>query len=219
MLRHPAEAINIARRATDGLPTGSDAFKQAFAKAAEVQEKRLGTLTEAQVAELASVHLQTLADPAAARRVQENWLRGRERVLGENDGPGRLALARLWFRWLREREAAARLCQQALRVAPDLSAAEQMLREDLRYRRVGMEWVADPQGPLPLKPAQIRPGMTASEVIESLGQPQRVARQILFRRYLEQWTYDAPAGLVLELDCLRGQDPRVLTVHAPAVRP
>jgi hypothetical protein len=219
MLLHPTEAINIARRASDGLQASSDAFKRVFAKAAEVQEKRLGTLSEAQVTELASVHLQTLADPPSARRVQENWLKARERMLADNDGPGRLAVARLWFRWLRERAAAARLCQEALRVAPDLVAAEQMLRDDLRYRLVRTDWVADPQGPAPLKPAQVRPGMTAAEVVEGLGQPQRIARQVLFRRFLEQWSYDTPPGLVIEFDCLKGQDSRVLTVHSPPARP
>jgi hypothetical protein len=216
MNRHPAEAINIARRETQDLPPRSEPFLKAFAKAAEIQERRLATLSEAQVTELANVHRQTLGDAAAARRVQQNWLRARERALAGNDAPARVALARLWLTWLADRKTAARLCQEALRLDPDLTAAERMLRDDLHYRLVDRQWVP---GPTAGNPAPVRPGMTQAEVIASLGQPQQIARQVLFRRYLEQWTYAAPSRVVIEFDCLKGQDPRVLTVHAPTVRP
>src|SRR5262249_42076995 len=173
MSRFPAEAINIARRATENLPPRSEAFQKVFAKAAEVQERRLTALSEAQVVELANLYQQTLGDAAAARRVRQDWLKARERSLADNDAPGRVALARLWLTWLGEREAAARLCLHALRLDPDLPAAERMLRDHLGYRLVGKEWVA---GPGVANPARVRPGMTAAEVVAGLGQPQRVAR-------------------------------------------
>jgi hypothetical protein len=216
MARFPAEAINIARRATENLPPRSEAFRKVFAKAAEVQEQRLTALSEAQVVELANLHQQTLADAAAAQRVRQNWLKARERGLTDNDAPGRVALARLWLNWLGEREAAARLCQNALRLDPDLPAAERMLREDLGYRLVGNDWVA---GQGAAKPGRVGRGMTTAEVIAALGQPQRIDRQILSQHYLEQWTYETPARLVLEFDCRKGQEPRVLTVHAPTALP
>jgi hypothetical protein len=216
MARHPAEAISIARRATEDLSPRSENFQKVFAKAAEIQEGRLTALSEAQVIELANLRQQTLADAAGARRVRQDWLQSRERALADNDAPGRVALARLWLRWLDEREAAARLCQQALRLDPDLTAAQRLLLDDLGYRQVGKEWVT---GPGAGNPGRIRPGMTAAEVRASLGQPHRIARQILFRRYLEQWTFEGPTRMVLEFDCLKGQEPRVLTVHAPTARP
>jgi hypothetical protein len=61
---------------------------------------------------------------------------------------------------------------------------------------------------------EIRKGMTADEVRVRLGPPTKVARQILFRRHLEQWTYDAPIGLRIELDCVRGQNAQVASVHS-----
>ena len=59
-------------------------------------------------------------------------------------------------------------------------------------------------------------GMTDAEVQKHLGRPTHRARQILYRRYLEQWVYDRSEGLWLEFDCLKGQDPRLVAVHAPA---
>src|ERR1700722_5188275 len=55
----------------------------------------------------------------------------------------------------------------------------------------------DPDRPLPeverLQRLEfVRPGLTAEQVRQVLGAPKRVARQILYLRYFEQWVYDAP---------------------------
>jgi hypothetical protein len=63
------------------------------------------------------------------------------------------------------------------------------------------------------KPPHVKQGMSAGEVRDRLGAPKKVARQILFRRHLEQWTYDAPIPVRVELDGVRGQEPRVVSVH------
>jgi hypothetical protein len=55
--------------------------------------------------------------------------------------------------------------------------------------------------------------MSADEVKRRLGPPRRVARQILFRRHLEQWTYGTPP-VCIELDCVRGQEMQVVSVHS-----
>src|SRR4051794_15825507 len=60
---------------------------------------------------------------------------------------------------------------------------------------------------------QLRIGMTPAEVRTLLGPPPRVARQLLYRHYLEQWSYDDPAGLWLELDCHTGREPHVVAIH------
>ncbi len=59
--------------------------------------------------------------------------------------------------------------------------------------------------------SDIKKDMTAEEVEAALGNPDRVARQILFRRYLEQWTYSKWATIV-ELNCLPGEPPRVVNI-------
>jgi hypothetical protein len=60
----------------------------------------------------------------------------------------------------------------------------------------------------------IRPGMTATQLGQLICKPPRqVSRQLLFHHYLEQRIFDDPP-LRVTLDCLKGQDPRVLAVHS-----
>jgi hypothetical protein len=65
------------------------------------------------------------------------------------------------------------------------------------------------------KVSLIKTGMRAQEVRGLLGQPDHVARQILYRRFRDQWRYLEPAGLWIEFDCLKGQDPEVIAIHLP----
>lgn len=66
----------------------------------------------------------------------------------------------------------------------------------------------------------IQRGMTAAEVLKRLGPPKRTARQILYRRFLEQWTYDLPTPVLIELECVKGQSPHVLRTHKlPEAKP
>ncbi len=53
--------------------------------------------------------------------------------------------------------------------------------------------------------------LTAGDVQRRLGKPDRVARQILFRRHLEQWIYD-DLGVRFEFNCLPGEEPKILNV-------
>lgn len=59
---------------------------------------------------------------------------------------------------------------------------------------------------------EARPGMTAAQVRELLGPPKRVAREILYARYVEQWTYDDPP-VRIEFDWRKGQEKQIQTVH------
>jgi hypothetical protein len=52
-----------------------------------------------------------------------------------------------------------------------------------------------------------------ADVTEVLGPPERIARQVLYRRYREQWLYDAPVPLVAVFDVATGDTPRILTVR------
>ena len=60
---------------------------------------------------------------------------------------------------------------------------------------------------------RLRPGMSQEEVRRLLGPPKQVARQILYRRYLEQWVYEGAGAVRIEFDCVRGKEPQILTVH------
>lgn len=76
---------------------------------------------------------------------------------------------------------------------------------------------APPEGPkAPPAASSLRPGMTAAQVLDLLGPPKRVARQVIYKRCLEQWIYDVPS-LRIELDSVQGQLAHVLSVHS--IRP
>jgi hypothetical protein len=72
--------------------------------------------------------------------------------------------------------------------------------------------LASAEPPKPDRLGQVRRGMTVEEVKQVLGMPARVSREVLFRRYVEEWHYDEPAGWV-EFQCLRGEAPFVQNVH------
>jgi hypothetical protein len=52
--------------------------------------------------------------------------------------------------------------------------------------------------------------LTQRRVLGIVGPPRRKARQILYRRYMEQWLYET---LVVEFDCPRNREPRLSSVH------
>ena len=60
---------------------------------------------------------------------------------------------------------------------------------------------------------QVQRGLWPDQVRDLIGPPKRVARQILYQHYLEQWVYDAPFDLRIEFDCPRGQQPQVQSVQ------
>ncbi len=61
----------------------------------------------------------------------------------------------------------------------------------------------------------LRLGMSPAAVRAILGPPRRVARQLLYQRYLEQWHFDQPEVAWVEFDQRRGQEPRLQTVQTP----
>jgi hypothetical protein len=61
--------------------------------------------------------------------------------------------------------------------------------------------------------AKLRHCKTAAEAEDVLGKPKRVARQLLYGRYLEQWTYDDPVPVRIEFDWRKGQEKQILTVQ------
>ena len=60
--------------------------------------------------------------------------------------------------------------------------------------------------------AKLERGMTPERVRQLVGRPNRIARQIFYHRYREQWLYDAPASIRLTFDCPRGQKPELLAI-------
>ena len=65
----------------------------------------------------------------------------------------------------------------------------------------------------PPDPTRLAKGMSQAEVRQLLGPPKHIARQILYRRYLEQWVYGGPNAVRIEFDCVRGKEPQILNVQ------
>jgi hypothetical protein len=68
------------------------------------------------------------------------------------------------------------------------------------------------------KAAALQPGMTAAQVRELLGPPKRIAREILYARYVEQWTYDNPA-VRIEFEWRKGKEKQIQTVQTLTAPP
>jgi hypothetical protein len=60
----------------------------------------------------------------------------------------------------------------------------------------------------------VKEGMRTDQVIALLKPPKKVARQILLGKHLEQWTYDEPIALRIEIRGFRGQEAHVVSVHS-----
>jgi hypothetical protein len=60
---------------------------------------------------------------------------------------------------------------------------------------------------------KIQRGTSAGEVRRLLGPPKRTARQLLYRRAIEQWRYEEPARMLIDFEHTKGQDARVLSVR------
>lgn len=115
----------------------------------------------------------------------------------------RATLERVQRRWITERrdrlpadDAVGRLqlARVARRWLPEREPAVGLLREALH-----------------IAPQTLAKQLTADD-LDALGSPRHVSRQILYRRYLEQRSYDHPMPLWIELECVKGQEPRVVTV-------
>jgi hypothetical protein len=75
---------------------------------------------------------------------------------------------------------------------------------------VGLAAAAQPIPRMPPTLDAVKRCRTQEDVRKLLGDPARVARQILYQRHLEQWIYQQPLPLRLEFDCPRGREPAVI---------
>jgi hypothetical protein len=61
-------------------------------------------------------------------------------------------------------------------------------------------------------PAGLHKGMPAQDVRQRLGPPVRIVRQVLYRRHIEQWVYENPLPIRVQISCVRGDEPIVTGV-------
>ena len=89
-------------------------------------------------------------------------------------------------------------------VAELAEVAEKKLEDRAANNRIRASWLQ-----------QRGLGLSTQEVRQLLGPPEHVSSQILYRRQIEQWSYDLPASLSLIFLCTKGQMPHLQTVHSP----
>lgn len=77
-----------------------------------------------------------------------------------------------------------------------LAEEEPLLRERMEHIKVGME-------------------IEKEELEKRLGSPQHKARQVLYRRHIEQWFYTKERGWLIILDCRSGEAPRIRDILSP----
>jgi len=70
-----------------------------------------------------------------------------------------------------------------------------------------------PQRPLNADDCDKLAVLPLDQLRAKLGPPRLINRQILYQRYLEQWLYDHPYLVRVEIDYVRGRKPHLLTVH------
>jgi hypothetical protein len=215
---NPSEVFAIARKGADKVAGRPELVRRLFEAAARRERERVAQLSKDRVAELADVYAKMLDNRAAALQVRRLWLTKREEALGAGDAQGRVELAQLVLNWCNDRPWAARLCITAHRLDPDATDASEFLRTKLDYQLTEDGWVPrQAQRAADREPGarQIEPGMTPAQVRKILGEPKRIARQVLYRRYLEQWIYEDASHTVIEFDCVKGRLSRVINRLPP----
>jgi hypothetical protein len=70
-----------------------------------------------------------------------------------------------------------------------------------------------PNHPLTLADCQPLARSTPDQLRDRLGLAPHISRQVLYHRVVEQWTYDNPWMVRVEIDYPRGRQPRVLSVQ------
>lgn len=68
--------------------------------------------------------------------------------------------------------------------------------------------------PRPAQPPRLPPDATPSDVLREWGPPRRVARQIVDRRYREQWLYEGNPPRRVEFSHVQGEKPQLLSSPA-----
>jgi hypothetical protein len=100
-----------------------------------------------------------------------------------------------------------------LPLADDQNAGR--LRKQVHDLLNEMKVPAAEQAKLAARLAAVLPETVRSmdEARQVFGPPRQTARQIFFRRYAEEWSFDSPLPLCLVFDCRTGQVPRLQTVR------
>lgn len=198
------ELEELVARAAREIPDRGDTIRRLRRLAVQQRAAAASSLSRAEVLRLRD-ELTELEEPAMARAVIESWLKSRRIGLDPQDAEGRLLLASEFRNLLADQQAAAALLIEALKIAPNLSEARELLAElGYVYRdgawlpvRAGDSTAESPAANDASKP--LAAGASEQTVIARLRRPDRVARIGTQNAITEQWIYEGPPRLYIYL--------------------
>jgi hypothetical protein len=161
------------------------------AQAADVEK-----LTRSQMLELADKYRER-QETREANHLVETWLTLRLRALEPDDTEGLLELTDDYRRLLRQHDFANRLLIDAWKRSPKAADIAERLETE-GYHLDGTNWLTEtefnsrPEGRLDraIREGRVEPGMTASHVRRSLGEPASQARAATAGQVTEIWRYE-----------------------------
>lgn len=187
-------------------------------KALAARAKEIETLPKSELLAIAQQY-RDREQTEAAEHLIESWLVLRQRRLEADDTEGLLALSDEFRNLLKRNDRADRLLIEAWKRNPKaVDLAERLQKAG--YRLSGETWVtsaefdARPESHLAqsIRAGRIETGMTASNVRQSLGEPQRLARAATSGVVTEVWTYDSAGSTRLTVRLKRNRRQSELTV-------
>jgi hypothetical protein len=200
----PQKALALADEAKAKLPDRPKVASRLLDKGLEANAENVGGLRKSEVLEMAKSY-EDLGRADRGRDLKRQWLDNqRNHRLPKGDAYGRLSLAREYDAMLGDKEAAAELLNEALKLDPKYKEAEDAFRR-MGYQKIGEEWVPPEVSRAPAPSVENRPstpkvakegslqGATRAEVIAKMGgKPDRIVRVASQGQIVEQWIYRAP---------------------------
>jgi len=213
---------------SNGFAIAEKIEKQAGEKRSEIERckdlalaarsKEVETLSKSDMLALAD-SLRKRDQPQAAEQLTESWLTLRLRQLEADDTEGLIEVTDDYRALLKRHDLANRLLidgwvrnQKATDLAERLQQAGYVLHEGTWLTE--SKYNARPEGRLEqaIRAGRVDPGMTASHVRRSLGEPQRQARSATAGQVSEVWTYDQSNSTRLVVRLQRNRRQTELTV-------
>jgi len=194
------ELEDLIARAMREIPDRPDTVRQLRLAAVKQQATGAANLSRAELLRLRD-ELTSLDEQAMAHAVVERWLLARRSRLNAEDAEGRSLLATEYRALLADRQTAAMLLLEALKIAPELTDASEALAE-LGYTLRNGTWV--PTTSVPGEPGAqgasdletpLAAGVPEATVLARLRRPDRIARVGTQNAISEQWIYEGPPRL------------------------
>lgn len=215
--KNGGNGFEIARQIETQLPELLELAASYRERELDDRLSNVGTAGRQEMLELVSL-FRGRNDDKRAQETLRKWLVAREKKLRPDGPEGLMQLAREYIDLLKDEERATSLLIEADELSPNSDVIVKQL-ERLGYRKENGRWTNDRRPPSPAKSeidkavdeGRVAIGMTAEQVLTSLGTPDTVARMATSRAICAVWRYDS--GLTIHLKHpIRRPEPTVVAV-------